>query len=80
MGYIKDWNVQDICRAIGKISLKATDPYLDGFNTWGCKRELYELLFFIQRELDKCSSYGDTEEDYLKKHDQEMILRALGKK
>jgi len=77
---IKDWNTKDICRTIGKITWAATDPRMDGFNTWGCKRELYELLFFVQQELDKCSTYGDIEEDYLKKHDQEMMLRALGKK
>ena len=77
---IKDWNLQDICRTIGKITWAATDPRMDGFNTWGSKRELYELLFFVQQELDKCSTYGDMEEEYLKKHDQEMMLRALGKK
>lgn len=77
---IKDWNIQDICRTIGKITWAATDPKMDGFNTWGCKRELYDLLFFVQQELDKCSTYGDIEEDYLKKHDRDMILRALGKR
>jgi hypothetical protein len=53
---------------------------MDGFNTWACKRDLYELLFFVQDQLDKCSTYGDLEEDYLKKHDQEIMLKALGKK
>ena len=77
---IKNWNIQDICRNIGKITWAATDPKMDGFNTWGCKRELYEVLFFVQKELDKCSTYGDVEQEYLKKHDQEMMLRALGKK
>ena len=77
---IRDWNLQDICRTVGKITWAATDPRMDGFNTWGCKRELYELLFFVQQELDKCSTYGDTEEEYLKKHDRDLILKALGKK
>ena len=77
---IKRWNTQDICNQIRQITFAATDPRMDGFNTWGCKRELYELLFFVQQEIDKCSTYGDIEEEYLKKHDQEMMLRALGKK
>jgi hypothetical protein len=77
---IKDWNLQDLCRTIGKITFNATDPRMDGFNTWACKRELYELLFFVQEQLDKCSTYGDMEEEYLKKHDQEKMLKALGKK
>ena len=77
---IKDWNIQNICNEVRKITFAATDPRMDGFNTWGCKRDLYEVLFFVQRELDKCSTYSEVEEEYLKKHDQEMILRALGKK
>ena len=77
---IKRWNVQSICSEISQITFAATDPRMDGFNTWGCKRDLYEILFYVQQELDKCSTYGDIEEEYLKKHDQELILRALGKK
>ena len=77
---IKDWNIQNICNEVRKITWAATDPRMDGFVTWGCKRDLYEVLFFVQRELDKCSTYSEVEEEYLKKHDQEMILRALGKK
>lgn len=77
---IKDWNSSKICGEIRKITFAATDPRMDGFVTWDCKRELYEILFFVQQELDKCSSYAKIEEDYLKKHDQEMLLKALGKK
>ena len=77
---IKNWSSCDICFEISKITFAATDPKMDGFNTWGCKRELYEILFFVQQELDKCSTYSHVEEEYLKKHDQNLILRALGKR
>lgn len=77
---IKNWNSQDICNDIRKITFAATDPRMDGFVTWDCKRELYEILFFVQQELDKCGTYATIEDEYLKKHDQEMMLRALGKK
>ena len=77
---IKKWNVKNICSDISQITFAATDPRMDGFNTWGCKRDLYEILFYVQQELDKCSTYSDIEQEYLKKHDQEMMLKALGKK
>ena len=77
---IKKWNVKNICSDISAITFAATDPRMDGFNTWGCKRDLYEILFYVQQELDKCGTYSDIEQDYLTKHDQEMMLRALGKK
>lgn len=77
---IKDWNSRNICSEISKISWAASDPRMDGYITWNCKQELYQILWHVQRELDKCGSYGDIEHDYVKKHDQEMLLRALGKK
>ena len=77
---IKDWNKRSICSEISKITWRATDPNMDGFNTWECKRELYDILFYVQSELDKCATYASIEDEYLKKHDQEMILRALGKR
>ena len=77
---IRNWSKQTICTEISKITFAATDPKMDGFNTWGCKRDLYDILFYVQTQLDQCSTYGDIEDEYLKKHDQELILRALGKK
>ena len=77
---IRNWSKQTICTEISKITFAATDPKMDGFNTWGCKRDLYDILFYVQTQLDQCSTYGDIEDEYLKKHDQEMILRALGKR
>ena len=77
---IRDWNKADICNDIRRITYAANDARMDGFVTWGCKQDLYEVLFYVQQELDKCSTYGDIEQDYLKKHDQELILRALGKR
>ena len=77
---IKKWNIKSICSDISAITFAATDSRMDGFNTWGCKRDLYEILFYVQQELDKCGTYSDIEQDYLTKHDQEMMLRALGKK
>ena len=76
----RDWNKSDICNEISKITFAATDPRMDGFNTWGCKRELYDILFYVQEELDKCGTYSEVEEEYLKKHNQKMMLKALGKR
>ena len=52
---------------------------MDGFNTWRCKQDLYDILFYVQEQLDQCGTYSTIEEEYLKKHDQELLLRALGK-
>ena len=35
---IKDWDVKEICQEIRKITRATNDKYMDGFNTWGCKK------------------------------------------
>lgn len=76
---IKDWDIKKICQEITKIRFAATNGYMDGFNTWGCKKDLYQLLWYIEDELDKCSTYAD-EKEYVKKREQHKLLKALGKK
>jgi hypothetical protein len=76
---IKDWDIKKICQEITKIRFASTDGYMDGFNTWGCKKDLYQLLWYIEDELDKCSTYAD-EKEYVKKREQYKLLKVLGKK
>jgi hypothetical protein len=59
---IIDWSKSDIKQEISRITWAATDPRMDGFVTWGCKQDLYELLWFVQEQLNKCSTYAGEEE------------------
>jgi len=76
---IRDWSVQQIKQEIAKIRFAENDPRMDGFATWGCKKDLYEMLWYIQDELDKCGTYTD-EGDFVKHREQSILLRTLGKK
>jgi len=73
---IKDWSLKDIKTEISKISWAESDPRVDGFVTWGCKQELYEILWYVEEKLRKCSTYAG-EDDFLKEHDKEMTWRIL---
>ena len=75
---IQDWNKADICNTIRKITFAANDNYMDGFVTWGCKKDLYEILWFVEDEIAKCSTYAG-EEEFIKKREQHKILTILGK-
>jgi len=75
---IHDWNKTDICSSIQRITFACTDPRQDGYVGWGCKKELYEILWFVEDELAKCSTYVD-EEEFVKKREQNKILKILGK-
>jgi hypothetical protein len=77
---IRDWNKAQICSEISKITFAGSDPRMDGFVTWGCKRDLYEILWFVEDELDKMGTYSEYEDDLIKKREQHKILKALGKK
>lgn len=76
---IIDWDLKKIKRQVDKIVFAATDPKMDGFNTWGCKKDLYEILWYVEDSLDKCSSYAD-EDEFVKRREQKKLLKALGKK
>jgi len=76
---IKDWDRAKICNTIRKITFAATDPRMDGFVGWGCKQDLYKILWFVEDELEKCSTYVD-EKEFIKKREQNKMLKALGKK
>jgi hypothetical protein len=76
---IKDWSLQEVKNNIDKITYGANDARMDGFVTWGCKQELYQILWYCEDALEKCSTYAD-EDDYVKRRDQEKMLKTLGKK
>ena len=73
---IIDWSKSDIKREISKITWGATEPRMDGFVRWGYKQDLYELLWFVQEQLNKCSTYAG-EEEFVKQHEEEVRERKI---
>ena len=59
---IKDWNREKIEQELWKIKFACTDPRMDGFTTWGCKKDLIMLKYYIDDILAKCSTYVGEEE------------------
>lgn len=59
---IKNWSLDSIKHEIDKIAFAENDPRMDGFVTFGCKQDLYRVLFYVQSKLDKCSTYAGEEE------------------
>ena len=74
---IIDWSLSDLKQGVNKISYAESDPRMDGFVTWGCKKDLYELLWHIEDALDKCSTYAG-EEEFLRERDKQKTFEALG--
>lgn len=75
---ITDWNLRTVFDEINKISRAESDSYMDGYVTWGCKQDLYQILWHVQNKLDKCSVYVG-EDDYKRNHEKKQTWKALTK-
>ena len=73
---IKNWSVSEIKTEISKISWAESDPRMDGFVTWGCKQDLYEILWFVEDKLRRCSTYAG-EKDFILEHEKTETWRIL---
>jgi len=73
---IIDWDIYAIRSDIDKIARAESDPRMDGFVTWGCKKELYELYWYIEDKLEQCSTYI-TEEAFLAERREKKIIRKI---
>lgn len=73
---IKDWSVEKIISEISKIAYAEKDARMTGFVTWGCKQDLYQILWYCEQKLKECSTYAD-EDEYVKEHEKQEMWRTL---
>ena len=49
---------------------------MDGFTTWGCKQDLWEIKFALDDMLHRCPTY-EPETEWLREQEAEKIVRIL---
>ena len=77
---IIDWSLEKVKEEVDKINFAESDTRMDGFTTWGCKKDLYEILWYVEEALDKCGTYSN-EQDFIEEHEKELMWDILkGKK
>ena len=74
---IVDWSLSDLKEGVNKIGFAESDPRMDGFVTWGCKQDLYQLLWHVEDTLDKCSKYAG-EDEFVRDREKQKTFEALG--
>lgn len=74
---IIDWSVDKIKAQVDKIAWAESDPRMDGFVTWGCKKDLYELIWYLEDKLAQCSTYSTEEENLIKNRREHKIINKL---
>jgi hypothetical protein len=43
---------------IESLAIQCTDPNMDGFYQWNKKRQLYEILWAVEKALEKCPTFS----------------------
>lgn len=62
MPYIEKTGVKTIREQLWQWEGVMHDPNIDGFNGWGCKQKIYEVLFAAQEMIEKAPTYAGENE------------------
>ncbi len=61
---------------IQKLGYAAYDPRMDGYVQFEKKKQLYKILWAVEEQLSRCSTfYG--EEEWLQEHAEDVFLEKL---
>ena len=77
MGFKKNWDVSNITSQIHSLSRECSSPYTDGFTSFECKKDLYQLKEIIDRALAEAPSFGELEDQWLHNQEQKRIINIL---
>lgn len=73
---IIDWSKKTIKEEIDKIKFAEGDRYMDGFVTFACKKDLYEVLWYVEKKLNECGTYAG-EDKFIEDHETDEMWAIL---
>lgn len=76
MSYMKRYSVDEIIRQVRSVGSECCNPRNDGFISWGCKQDLYQIYFTLNEVLKKCPTFVG-EQEYLEQHSKQQMWSAL---
>lgn len=77
MGFKKNWDVADVSNQIHCLIREVQSPYNDGFTSWHCKQDLYQLHYLIESALKQCPNFGEMEQQWLHDQEKKHIIKIL---
>ena len=77
MGFRKSWDVADISRQINSLSRECSSAYNDGFTSFECKKDLYQLKQIINDAFAEAPDFGSMEEQWLQEQEKKRIIKHL---
>lgn len=77
MGFRKSWDVADIANQIHSLSRECSSHYNDGFTSFECKKDLYQLKYIIDDALSRAPTFGSIEEEWLTEQEKKKVVKIL---
>ncbi len=77
MGFRKSWDIADIANQIRSLSRECSSNYNDGFTSFECKKDLYQLKTLIDDALSHAPNFGNIEQDWLVEQEKKKIVKIL---
>lgn len=77
MGFKKSWDVADISRQIHSLARECSSMYNDGFTSFECKKDLYQLKQLIDAAIIDSPNFGDMEDQWLQEQEKKRIIKHL---
>jgi hypothetical protein len=74
MGFIKNWDINDIANQLHRMGVEASSPYNDGWTASTCKYELYQVKCLIEDIYRKLPTFAG-EEEWEKERVAELLKR-----
>ncbi len=77
MGFKKSWDVADIANQIHSLARECSSVYNDGFTSFECKKDLYQLKKIIDSALIEAPDFGEMEQLWLQEQEKKRIIKIL---
>ncbi len=77
MGFKKTWDVADISHQIHSLARECSSYYNDGFTSFECKKDLYQLKSIIDQALEHSPNFGEMEQLWLQEQEKKRIIKHL---
>jgi hypothetical protein len=77
MGFRKSWDIANIASQIHNLARECSSMRNDGFTSFECKKDLYQLKQIIDDSLAEAPDFGTLEEQWLTEQEQKRIIKIL---
>lgn len=77
MGFNKSWDIPNIITQIHSLARECSSFRNDGFTSFECKKDLYQLKEIVSAALAEAPDFGSVEKQWLTEQEQKRIIKIL---